>query len=226
MHSTGTVTVNGQSLFYVVQGNGRPVVLLHGNGGSSYDLQPTARVLEDNGYQVYSVDSRGQGANTPVSEYHYADMAEDIYQFIQVQGLVHPTVFGYSDGGNVALQMEVNHPGTCGIIVTSGSNIFPDGVGYGVIDGFKAMAPDIPPLVQMMIDEPVMTFGQMRQISCPALICAGEHDLILESHTREIAASIPQGETCIVDGADHTSHIMHSDRMGHILVRYLRQKDY
>lgn len=226
MYSIGTVTVNGQSLCYQVQGNGRPVLLLHGNGGSSHDMQPTAKVLEYNGYQVYSVDSRGQGGNPPLSEYHYADMAEDIYQFIQVLGLVRPAVFGYSDGGNVALQMEVLHPGTCGIIVTSGSNIFPDGVGYGVIDGFRAMAPDIPPLIQMMIDEPRMTFAQMRQIRCPALICAGDHDLILESHTRGIADAIPQGEACILDDADHTSHIIHSSRMGNLLVRYLQEQNY
>ena len=226
MRSSGTIRVNGQCLFYVVQGNGRPVILLHGNGGSNYDLEPTAAVLEANGYLVYSIDSRGQGMNTPVKEYHYTDMAEDVYQFIRAQGLMRPAIFGWSDGGNVALQMEVLHPGTSGVIITSGSNLFPEGVGFGVIENFKANAPNIPPLMQMMIDEPTMTFQQMERIKCPALICAGENDLILESHTRHIAQSIPNGQVLIIRDADHSSHIMYNSRMGQIVVEYLHKMNY
>ena len=29
-----TVTVNGQTLFYAAEGRGKPIILLHGNGGS------------------------------------------------------------------------------------------------------------------------------------------------------------------------------------------------
>ena len=164
--------------------------------------------------------------NTPVKEYHYTDMAEDVYQFIRAQGLMRPAIFGWSDGGNVALQMEVLHPGTSGVIITSGSNLFPEGVGFGVIENFKANAPNIPPLMQMMIDEPVMTFQQMERIKCPALICAGENDLILESHTRQIAQSIPNGQVLIIRDADHSSHIMYNSRMGQIVVEYLHKMNY
>ena len=42
---TDIVEVNGVSLFYAAEGCGRPVVLLHGNGGSHNDLETTQREL-------------------------------------------------------------------------------------------------------------------------------------------------------------------------------------
>ena len=79
---TSTARVNGVELFYAVEGRGKPVILLHGNGGSHNDLETTTRQLAQAGYRVYAIDSRGQGANEPLDEYHYKDMAEDVYQFI------------------------------------------------------------------------------------------------------------------------------------------------
>ena len=60
---TDTIEVNGQKLFYAVEGQGKPVVLIHGNGGSHNDRETTMRQLAQNGYTVYALDSRGQGAN-------------------------------------------------------------------------------------------------------------------------------------------------------------------
>lgn len=84
---TDTAQVNGVSLFYAAEGCGRPVVLLHGNGGSHNDLETTQRELAQAGYMVYALDSRGQGANERLEEYHYKDMATDVYEFIRLKGL-------------------------------------------------------------------------------------------------------------------------------------------
>ena len=121
---TDTVKLNGVELFYAVEGRGKPVILIHGNGGSHNDMETTTRQLAQAGYMVYAIDSRGQGANVPLEEYHYKDMAEDIYQFIKLKELERPAIFGFSDGGIVALLLEVMHPGTLSAIATGGSNIF------------------------------------------------------------------------------------------------------
>ena len=99
--------------------NGKPVVLLHGNGGSHKSLTTQAVQLARAGYRVYSLDSRGQGANAPLEEYHYADMMEDTYMFIRQLGLEKPALFGWSDGGIIELMLEMAHPGTCGPMVAS-----------------------------------------------------------------------------------------------------------
>lgn len=225
---TDTIEVNGQSLFYAVEGSGKPVVLLHGNGGSHNDLETTTRQLAQAGYKVYAIDSRGQGANLALPEYHYADMAEDVYQFIAKQKIEKPAVFGWSDGGIVAIMTEVLHPGTFSVLATSGANVTVEGSLDEQVfrDIFGDETAERTPLVQMMYEEPNMTDEQLKTIACPALICAGEHDLILESHTRHIAACIRNAYLKIVPGADHGSHIWHNRLMGDILLDYFEITGY
>ena len=226
-----TIEVNGVSLVYQRVGrlSGQPVVLLHGNGGSHEHLSVMAQQLDSAGYLVYAMDSRGQGANAPLDEYHYADMAEDVYAFCQALGIEQPAVFGWSDGGIVALLTEVLHPGTFRAIAVSGANITPNGI-VGFEDIYRALTTDslgnaiVPaPLHKMMLTEPHITPAELGTIACPTLVVAGEHDLILEEQTRLIARSIPHGSLLILRGEDHGSHIWQNPKMGRVLLDYLGQ---
>ncbi|MCQ2345491.1 MAG: alpha/beta hydrolase [Paludibacteraceae bacterium] len=225
-----TIDVNGVNLTYLIKGakNGKPVLLLHGNGGHHGKLKILTNQLAQAGYLVYAPDSRGQGANAPLEEYHYIDMAEDMYQMINLLHLGKPVVYGWSDGGIIALQMEVIHPGTVSAIVTSGANIFPEDCGddFLNIDSVREAHKDDPPLFKMMLYEPNMTAEDMQTIQCPSLIISGENDLIYESHTRLIAENIPNGEAMILPGEDHGSYIRHSRKMGRILIPYLKKIGY
>ncbi|MGN1247736.1 MAG: alpha/beta fold hydrolase, partial [Paludibacteraceae bacterium] len=222
---------NGVSLVYQRVGrlSGQPVVLLHGNGGSHEHLSVMAQQLDSAGYLVYAPDSRGQGANAPLDEYHYADMAEDVYAFCQALGIEKPAVFGWSDGGIIALLTEVLHPGTFSAIAVSGANITPDGI-VGFEEMRRALTTDSlgnpiapAPLHKMMLTEPHITPAELGTIACPTLVVAGEHDLILEEQTRLIARSIPHGSLLILRGEDHGSHIWQNPKMGRILLDYLEQ---
>ena len=227
---TGTVTVNGQTLFYAAEGRGKPVILLHGNGGSHADLETLQRQLAQAGYLVYALDSRGQGSNKPLTEYHYKDMAEDVFAFIQQKGLRQPAFYGWSDGGIVALEMESLHPGTCSLLVTSGANVTADNaLAPDVFDDIFSealKAETVPPLIRMMLEEPNMTAEDLQRITIPVLVCAGSDDLILPEHTRMIAETLPNGEMLIIPDADHGSYIYHNPRMGEIMLDFLRRQHY
>ena len=224
---TFTIEVNGQRLLYAVRGpeDGRPVVLLHGNGGSHKSMLTQAKQLARQGYRVYSPDSRGQGANAPLNEYHYADMAEDSWQFIQTLGLEKPAVYGWSDGGIIALMLEMAHPGTCGLMAISGANLYPDcGEGF---EEFKAwILSEGTPLAMMMLNEPDIRPEELNAIKCPVLVTVGSRDLISEEHTRLIADNIPDSTLVIVQGADHSSFIKRNPRMGRLLLDYLKEHNY
>ena len=86
------IDVNGVNIVYQVQGNedDKPVILLHGNSGEHDHLSVMVNQLDSAGYLVYALDSRGQGANAPLDEYHYVDMANDLYEFIEKLDLYHP----------------------------------------------------------------------------------------------------------------------------------------
>ena len=223
---TDTAQVNGVSLFYAAEGAGKPVILLHGNGGSHNDLKTTQRELAQAGYMVYALDSRGQGANERLDEYHYKDMATDVYEFIRLKGLEKPAVFGFSDGGIIALQLEVMYPGTLGAIVTGGANIFVWGALVPEFEqGFLAQPSD-EPLVKMMQNEPAMTVEDMAGITVPALIMSGENDLILANHTRLIGSNIPDGRVKIIEGEDHGSYICNSPKLAPLMLDFFKEIGY
>lgn len=221
------IEVNGQNLLYAVRGpeNGRPVVLLHGNGGSHKSLLTQAKQLALAGYRVYSLDSRGQGANEPLSEYHYADMAEDAYQFIKALGLDRPAVYGWSDGGIEALMVEMAHPGTCSSIALSGANLFPE-CGDGFEEFKEWILSEGTPLALMMLSEPQIDPASLQVIPCPALVTVGDQDLISVEHTRLIAENIPGASLKIVPNATHGNYIKRNPRMGHMLIEFYKELKY
>lgn len=221
------IEVNGQNLLYSVRGpeDGKPVVLMHGNGGSHKSMATQSLQLAKAGYRVYTLDSRGQGANEPLQEYHYADMAEDCYQFIVKMGLVKPLVGGWSDGGINALMLEMAHPGTCGLIVASGANLYPDcGEGF---EEFKAwILEQGTPLAMMMLSEPDIKPEELSAIKCPALITVGSKDLISVEHTKLISDNIPDSELVVFQGATHSSYIKRNPRLGRAMLDFMSRRGY
>lgn len=219
--------VNGQNLLCSVRGpeGGKPVVLMHGNGGSHESMKTQQLQLAKAGYRVYCPDSRGQGANAPLQEYHYADMAEDCYQLITQLGLDKPLVGGWSDGGINALLLEMAHPGTCSMIVAAGANLYPDcGEGF---EEFKAwILSEGTPLALMMLEEPQIDPADLGAICCPALITAGSKDLISVEHTTLIADSIPDSELRIFKNATHSSYIKRNPRLGRAMLDFMARHSF
>jgi pimeloyl-ACP methyl ester carboxylesterase len=223
---TDVAEVNGVSLFYAAEGAGKPVILLHGNGGSHNDLETTHRALAQAGYMVYALDSRGQGANGRLDEYHYKDMAADVYEFIRLKGLEKPAVFGFSDGGIIALQLEVMYPGTLGAIITGGANIFVEGALIPEFAESFLAQPSTEPLVIMLQTEPNMTVEDMKTIKTPSLIMSGEHDLIKADHTRLIGENIQDACVKIIPGEDHGSYICNSPKLAPLILDFFDEIGY
>ena len=219
-----SVTVNGVTLHYAVAGEGDPVVLIHGNGEDHGIFGVETEQLATAGYRVYAPDSRGHGANDPLPEYHYADMAEDVYGFIKALNLSRPALYGHSDGGIIGLLLEIAHPGTLGALAVSGTNLSPEGLIPSFIEEYTAINEAHPdPLITLMLNEPRIDPEELKKIRIPVLVTAGENDLILRSETEKIAAALPDSETVIVKGADHGSYIVDSEIMGNLLIGFLKR---
>ena len=220
------ITVNNITLHYAVAGEGMPIVLVHGNGEDHHLFDTEIRQLVDAGYKVYAPDSRGHGANAPLSEYHYTDMAEDMFCFIKTLGLDKPALYGHSDGGIIGLMLEISHPGTLGVLAISGTNMSPEGLDPSFIEEFTAKNQEDPdPLVTLMLTEPHIDPDSLKNIAIPVLVTAGEKDLILRSETELIAKKLPNPTMVIVQGQDHGSYIANSEIMGEMLIDFL-DKEY
>ena len=222
-----TVTVNGVTLHYAAAGEGRPVVLIHGNGEDHSIFGVEMEQLISAGYRVYAPDSRGHGANAPMAEYHYREMAEDVYEFIKALKLEKPALYGHSDGGIIGLLLGIAHPETLSALAVSGTNLSPKGLIPSFLEEFTAINEAHPdPLVTLMLTEPQIDPEDLKKIRIPVLVTAGEHDLILRSETEKIAAALPHAEKVIVEGADHGSYIVGNETMGNLLIDFLRRNGY
>ena len=220
-----SVFVNGVTLHYETAGEGRPVILVHGNGEDHHIFDVGIAQLVKAGYKVYAPDSRGHGANKPLSEYHYADMAEDIYQFICALNLEKPAFYGFSDGGIIGLLLVTSHPGCVGALAISGTNLSPDGLIPSFLEEYTAInAVEKDPLLTLMLTEPHIDPEALKKIAIPVLVTAGENDLILPSETEKIAALIPNSTLVILEGEEHGSYIVDSDIMAKLLIDFLNRE--
>ena len=214
------ITVNNVNLYYEVTGSGAPLVMVHGNGETHAIFDKAVPLLAEH-FTCYLLDSRGHGQSQPVTEYHYADMAEDVFQFIQALGLEHVTYYGFSDGGIIGLLLASKHPKLLDKMIISGANTRPDAVSKRIVRLFKVINfLHKNPLFELMLTEPHITKEQLQAIETPTLVLAGSKDLVLEEDTRFIAESIPHATLRILPGESHTSYIVHKEKIAELILDY------
>jgi pimeloyl-ACP methyl ester carboxylesterase len=92
------------SLYAEERGQGPPVVLLHGLGGSTYSWRFIAPSLAHR-HRVIAIDLKGFGRSGKAFDTAYSatDQAHLIAEFITVRNLTGVTLIGHSFGGQVAM---------------------------------------------------------------------------------------------------------------------------
>ena len=96
-------------LHYELQGEGRPLLVLHGFLGSSDNWRAMRKRFAST-YKVFCLDQRNHG-NSPHSDImDYTVMAEDLREFLAEQSLSNVCLLGHSMGGKVAMQFASESP--------------------------------------------------------------------------------------------------------------------
>lgn len=204
-------------------GTGAPLLLLHGNG-ESHEIFDRAVPLLAERFTVYALDTRGHGKSSPVAQFHYRDMAEDVLAFIRAQDLAHPVLYGFSDGGITALLVGLTEPALPACIVGSGVNVSPNGLTPAFLrDTRREWKQTKNPLLELMLHEPHICRHALARIRVPVYLTAGEFDLVLLQHTLRIAQSIPHCTLRIFSGETHDSYVVHSPKIAEYLLDVLPQ---
>lgn len=114
--SQNTIKTDRLEIAYLEAGRGNiPLVLLHGNTSSSLFYQDLMLVLAaTHRYTIYAPDLRGFGDTQalPIDATRgMGDFSDDLSSFTQALGLTSLHLFGWSMGGNVAIQYAIDSPG-------------------------------------------------------------------------------------------------------------------
>ena len=103
-------SVNGIRIYYEVSGEGFPLLLIHANPFDHrlwlYQIASFSPF-----FKVIAVDLRGYGhSDKPTSQTSLAMMAEDVLGVCRHEEIKEAVAAGISVGGNVALQLGLDHP--------------------------------------------------------------------------------------------------------------------
>jgi pimeloyl-ACP methyl ester carboxylesterase len=74
---TKSIERDGVKLSYTVHGEGKPVVLAHGNGETGKFFDDIMQKLANKGYKVIAPNARGHGKHEKMDQLHYTDIADD-----------------------------------------------------------------------------------------------------------------------------------------------------
>lgn len=203
------------SLYDKEQGTGIPMILLHGNGEDGTYFVHQLEYFSKT-YRVIAVDTRGHGQSPRGSAPFTMDQfAEDLRNFLDQRLIDRAIVLGFSDGANIAMKFVLRYPERVQALILNGGNLNAKGVkrsvqlpieiGYRIAKLFakrSAEAKRHAEILGLMVHEPNIPLSELGRIHVPTLVIAGTKDMIRDSHTREIAAGIPDAQLEIVPG-DH-----------------------
>lgn len=106
---------------YEIYGKGRPMVFVHGWGGSSNSLRKLATICSQK-RKVIVVDLPGFGKSDPPDpDWGPIEYAEVIHQLIKELKLNKPVFFGHSFGGSLGIYLASNYPDLLQRLILCGS---------------------------------------------------------------------------------------------------------
>lgn len=222
-------------LHYIEQGQGQPLILLHGNGESCDYFEHQIHCFSKD-YRVIAIDTRGHG-KTPRGEKPFTikQFAEDLKDFMDAKGITKANILGFSDGGNIALTFALKHPERIEKLILNGANLFPSGVkplyqwpieiGCRIAKMFSkksGKAKQNAELLGLMVNEPHIDPSELARLTIPVLVIAGKKDMIKGSHTRLIYKSLPDAQLNIIEG-DHFIANKNYEAFNRVVERFLKK---
>ena len=228
------LSVHGIRLYYEMHGHGRPLLMLHGGTGNGMQFEHQLPAFSPT-YRCIVPDCCAQGRTTdrpgPLT---YHAMAEDMIALLDHLHMKRVDIMGWSDGGNIGLDIAMHHPERVNHLVTFGANFQPDGLnpddvqwnntataqsfGSGMRDAWTKLNPQpehyeeaMNKIIAMWRTLPNWSLADLHTIRAKTLIVCGDHDLIRQDHSEQLAHAIPGAELWVVPNANHGVMVEHWD---------------
>jgi pimeloyl-ACP methyl ester carboxylesterase len=225
--------VNGLKMYYEEHGSGFPLVLIHG-GGSTINTT-FGRVLQAlaKKHKVIAVEMQAHGHTADIDrELSFEQDAADIAELLNQLNIAKADIFGFSNGASTTLQLAIRHPQLVNKIIVASTMYKKDGA-YPWLwevmaratfeempqpykDAFLKINPDEDALYAMFKRDVarMQSFRDIKEedikaIKAPALIIAGNNDVVRPEHAVEMYRQMQHGTLMILPGG-------HGDYIGEI----------
>jgi pimeloyl-ACP methyl ester carboxylesterase len=230
---TGYKQVNGLQMYYEIHGEGSPLVLIHGGGSTIYTTFGQVLPLFARHRQVIAVELQAHG-HTPDRDRpsSFEQDADDVAALLEQLQIKNANVFGFSNGGQTAMQLVIRHPEKVRklIIGAAGykrggyypwfweflSNANIDAMPQPLKDAYLAINPDQEALQAMhdrdyyrMINLEDWSDDAIRSIEVPTFVINGDRDVVTVEHALELHRLLPNARLLIYPG-------VHGDFIGEL----------
>jgi pimeloyl-ACP methyl ester carboxylesterase len=227
--------IRGFKMYCEVYGEGQPLLIIHGNGGSINNFVYQIPYFSKK-YKVIIADSRAQGNSADNGDsLTYEMMADDYAALLDAMKIDSADVIGWSDGGINALLLAIRHPEKVKKLAATGANLVPDTTAvpkeiWNMVDPtykmLKAKANKTAEeknqykLFRLLVEQPHISLSDLHKISCPSLIIGGDHEVIKPEHTLLIFQNIHKAYLWILPDSGHSTPIVYKDDFNEIVDRF------
>ena len=209
-----TFNSRGVPIYYMVEGRGESVVLIHGLHSSAelnWHRPGIGRALATN-FQVIALDVRGHGrSGKPEREADYGvQMAEDVSRLLDQLKLDRAHIVGYSLGGMIALKLAVKHPQRVQSLALGGMGWLRAG---GALQSLWQRLPErestrTPAACVRSIGELAVTEAEVKSLRLPATVLVGDRDPVRRLYVAPLQNLRPDWSVILIEDADHLNCIV------------------
>lgn len=229
---TGYAPINGLRIYFEIHGIASParppLVLLHGGGDTiktsfGHILPELARDR-----QIIAFEQQGYGHTADIADrsFSFEQSADDTAALLDYLHIEKADLFGFSNGGTIALQVAIRHPKVVHKLVLASALSMREGaypwlweamakaklenMPKELQDEYLKVAPH-PENLQMFHDKAAQRMrgfkdipaDAIRGITAPALVIVGDADVIRPEHAVEMFRALPHAQLAVLPGTDH-----------------------
>jgi pimeloyl-ACP methyl ester carboxylesterase len=230
MPNRGYVRAGALEMYYEKLGRGRPLLLLHAGFSSIASSFGTLRPEFSDQWATLAVEQQAHGHTADIDRpLSYEQMVEDTAAVLRQLEVSDADVFGWSDGGIIALGLAIRHPQLTRRVAISGAgyngdaeppefkermkNLDPENEHLKSFrEAYAKVAPNPdrwPTLIEKGRDMYLGFQGwkaeDLRRLAAPLLVMAGDRDFVTLEHATELYRLVPKGELAILPGSDHSA---------------------
>jgi pimeloyl-ACP methyl ester carboxylesterase len=229
--------VNGLRLYYEIHGaGGTPLVLLHGGGDTIRTNFGRILPMLARSRRVIAFEQQGYGHTADIADrpFSFEQSADDTAALLYYLKIERADLFGFSNGGTIALQVAIRHPNVVRRLVLASTLFRRDGaypwlwdaiakatlenMPRELQDAYLEVAPH-PENLRMFHDKAARRMRDfkdippdaIRGITAPTLVIVGDADVIRPEHAVEVHRLLPHAQLAVLPGTDHMAVTARTD---------------
>jgi pimeloyl-ACP methyl ester carboxylesterase len=220
----GYLPVNGIKMYYEIHGSGQPLVLIHGGGSTITTSFGKILPLLAKNHKVIAVELQAHGHTSDRNEPEsFEQDANDVAGLLSQLNINAADILGFSNGGHTAMQLAISHPekirkliiasafykkaGTPAAFWEMMNHATFAGMPQPLKDAYLKINNDTAALLNMfhkdvhrMQNFKDWSDKDIKSITVPALLIAGDKDIITPEHAVAMSRLIPHCQLAILPG--------------------------